>query len=230
MKKIFNIKILIMVLVFAVNFVLGWYLLNSILFGIVLAAIATGITFYIFKVKAIDDEKYKNIESAYTFVNMMNIEMIVSKSVYEAYKNSENYLTVDFANILNEDLHNQLIDIAGNYQFNGFKMYIKTLVLYDDEGGVYDYMEKIPTSIVEKSKINYTKLKKQKTSKLIDITILYLLWIFIMIFLKSALADYYDLMMEEFTYQILMLLILVVGIGMYGFTIVGYFKNNIKGL
>ena len=45
------------------------------------------------------------------------------------------------------------------------KMYINTLIIYDTEGGNYKEMQSIPTSLCQKSKIYYNKLKKNILAK-----------------------------------------------------------------
>ena len=131
MKKQKISRILTFVISAPISLVLSWFIIDSLLLAIVFTiAVILGI-FYI--QKAIDQKNsfFHNIDSAYNFVNLMNIQMLSTNSLYEAYKSIENYVDVDFSNIDNNDLHIQLHEIANEYNLNSFKMYVNTMQIYD---------------------------------------------------------------------------------------------------
>ena len=175
-------------------------------------------------------EFYHNIDASYEFVNLLNVQMLSTNNIYEAYQSIENYIDVEFSNISNEDLCNQLLEIANNYNLNAFKMYVNTIQIYDNDGGNYKKMQEIPTSLCQNTKVYYHKLQSSKFYKLIEITSLFMLWICILLFLKVSIPDYYQAMMENVTYQVIMLMILLVGSFFYYLTFMEYLKNKIRGL
>ena len=163
-------------------------------------------------------------------MNLMNVHMLSTKSVYEAYKSAENYLSVDFCGIDSEDLHSHLLEVSNNYGLNSFKMYVNTLIIYDNDGGNFKEMEQIPTSLCQKTKTYHHKLMSKKLSKLIGVSTLYSLWIIVICFLRTTISDYYTKMMENMTYQFAIFFILIAGSICYYMAYLDYLKIEIKGL
>lgn len=223
-------SILIFILASVISLFIAWYVLDSLMLAFAYVILVCLGVFDIINRSSIDNKKYRNISDAYNFVNLMNVQMISTNSVYEAYKSVENYISIDFANIANEDLHTQLLDIANEYDISSFKMYINTLIIYDTDGGNYKEMQIIPTSLCQKSKVYYNKLKKNKTIKLIEMTTLYLLWICVCFFIKFSISSFYSSMMENIIYQMIIFIILLVGSFFYYISIREYFNNKIRGL
>lgn len=228
-NKDFKTYILLLVVLTAL-ICIAWFVLNSLLL-----ALAYGIAliiFYMFILKQIKINKrfFHCIDASYNFVNLMGMQMISTKSVYEAYKNIENYLDVDFSNISNEDFQTQLAEIANDYNLKSFKMYIDILQIYDNDGGNFKEMEAIPTSLCQKTKIYYDKLRSNKLFKLLEISMLFTLWFAILIFIKLSIPEYYNAMLENIVFQIFILLILIVGSFFYYLSISEYFTNKIKGM
>lgn len=229
MKKKMN-KILIYLIGVVVSLLVSWYILDSLLLAIAYSiAVALGIMFLL-KQNEKNVEFYHNIDASYEFVNLLNVQMLSTNNIYEAYQSIENYIDVEFSNISNEDLCNQLLEIANNYNLNAFKMYVNTIQIYDNDGGNYKKMQEIPTSLCQNTKVYYHKLQSSKFYKLIEITSLFMLWICILLFLKVSIPDYYQAMMENVTYQVIMLMILLVGSFFYYLTFMEYLKNKIRGL
>lgn len=228
-KKIIN-KYLPLIIITIISFVISWYVLDSILLAIAYCLIV--MLAIMFLLKSIDkrNKKTHNIDSMYNFVNLMNVQMLSTNSVYEAYKSIENYVDIDFANISNEDLHTQLIDISNEYNLNSFKMYVNTLIIYDTDGGNFKEMQEIPTSLCQKTKIYYSDLQKKKKAKLYEVTTLYLLWICVLLFMKTIIPDYYGKMMENHIYQFFMFALLLIGSFFYYLTFKEYLKNKIRGM
>lgn len=228
-NKDFKTYVLLLVVLTAL-ICIAWFVLNSLLL-----ALAYGIAliiFYMFILKQIKINKrlFHCIDASYNFVNLMGMQMISTKSVYEAYKNIENYLDVDFSNISNEDFQTQLAEIANDYNLKSFKMYIDILQIYDNEGGNFKEMEAIPTSLCQKTKIYYDKLRSNKLFKLLEISMLFTLWFAILIFIKLSIPEYYNAMLENIVFQIFILLILIVSSFFYYLSVSEYFTNKIKGM
>ena len=193
----------------------AWYILDSIIFGALYGMVVVLGIMFILKKRKKKDEMFHNIDAAYNFVNLMNVSMLSTTSVYEAYKSIENYVDADFANMSNEDIRTHLNEIATTYDINAFKMYINTLLIYDSDGGNYKEMQSIPTSLTQNTKIYYHKLDTRKFYKLVEITSLFALWICILVFIKICIPDYYALMMKDILYQIIMFGMLLKGSFLY---------------
>ena len=230
MKRRKQNKIIIIVISLLVSFILAWYILDSLLLSIAFSIFIILLVFKLFKLSTKDDIKYKNIESAYNFVNLLNVSMLSTNSVYEAYKSIENYVEEDFLNISNEDFFSQLKEIANEYDLNSFKMYINTLLIYDIDGGDFKQMNQIPSSLCQKCKVYYNKLKTNKRFKLLELTSLYVLWICVMCFVRFSLNEFYSLMMQNSLYQILIFIILISGSLFYYQSFSEYFNNKIRGM
>ena len=229
MQKKYSI-VIVLALTCVISLLLSWYILDSLLLAASFTFLVLALFINVVNRSKLNGQKYKNIDSAYNFVNLMNIQMISTNSVYEAYKTIENYVSIDFANISNEDFHNQLLDIANEYNINSFKMYINTLIIYDNQGGNYKEMQNIPTALCQKCKIYYDKLFKNKTFKIIEMSTMYLLWLCVSVFIKFAITDFYIQMMENVFYQLTIFTILSIGTIVYYFSFKEYFTNNIRGL
>lgn len=227
--KKFN-KILLYFLALIISTFGAWFILDSLLFAIAFAIL---MLMFIVSIEKLNNKKNNllhNIDAAYNFVNLMNIQMLSTSSIYEAYKSIENYIDVDFANMDNEDLKVQLEEIANNYNLNSFKMYVHTLQIYENEGGNYKKMQEIPTSLCQKCKVYYHKMIKEKKLKLIEITSLFLLWIMILVILRLAIPDYYAKMMEDIILQIVMFAVIGMGSFAYYSAVKSYLTNKIRGL
>lgn len=226
--KTSNLIPVIVVIIF--SFVLGFYLLNKFFLALLYALLNGTLSYFVLKKNGKNKLLLKRIDSAYDFVNLMNIQMLTTSSLFEAYKSIENYLDNDFFNISNDNFFEQLQEISTDYNLNGFKMYVNSLSIYDSSGGNYKDIQDIPTSICQKTKVYYHKLYANKQIKLIEITSLYLLWLCVLLFLKISVPDFYKMMVSENMYSLLVLLLLVIGSITYYFAINNFFKNRIRGL
>lgn len=230
MKKRSQNDIIVILISLIVSLFISWYILDSLILAVAFSILVVIGCLHILKRSKEDSLKYTRIDQTYNFINLMNVQMLSTSSVYEAYKSIENYVSNDFINLDIEDLHTALLDIANEYELNGFKMYINTLIIYDTEGGNYKEMQSIPTSLCQKSKIYYNKLKKNKTFKLIEMSSLYLLWICVCFFIKYSVSDFYALMMENILYQIIIFIILLIGTFFYYLAFMEYYNNHIRGM
>ncbi len=215
---------------FLLSILVSWFILDSLLLSLVFGIIIVLEMLYLQRQMQKRNQLFHHIDASYNFVNLMNIQMLSTSSVYEAYKSIENYIDIDFANMSNEDLQLQLGEIANEYNLNSFKMYINTLLIYMNDGGNYKVMQEIPTSLCQKTKLYYNKLSENKFYKLIEITSLFILWLLVFMFLKISIPEYYGKMMENTTYQFIMLAILIAGSFFYYLSFSEYLKNKIRGL
>ena len=228
--KIKTSNLIIIIIVTVISFILGYFLLNNLLFSFIYCLTNGILSFFMIKKKDKNKLLLKRIDNAYDFVNLMNIQMLTTNSLFESYKSIENYLDYDFANISSDNFFEQLQDIATDYNLNGFKMYINSLGIYDKDGGSYKHIQEIPTSICQKTKVYYHKLYSNKQIKLIEISSLYILWLCVLLFLKISIPDFYKLMISEFSYVILIFTLLVVGTITFYFAINNFYKLKIRGL
>lgn len=213
-----------------ISLIIAVFLLNDFILPIVFASLNGLFAYLLYKENIKNKDLYKKIDSSYEFVNLMNIQMLSTNSVYEAYKSIEMYLSDDFSNINSEEFLNQLNEIANDYNLNGFKMYVNSINIYDENGGYYKELQKIPTSICQKTKVYYHKLYNSKQIKIVEIISLYLLWFCVLVFLKISIPDFYKLMISNYLYKLLIFALLVIGCLTLFLAIKEFFKNKIRGL
>jgi len=228
-----QLKIRDLISPFITSLILGfvsWYVLNSLYYAIAYFILLFVGNIYVIKYQKENIKLFKNIDASYTFTNLMNVAMLSSKNIYEGYKQVENHIHEDFANIANEDMHMQLTEIAEDYNLNSFKMYINTMLIYDTDGGNFKELEAIPTSLMLKTKIYYNKLYLEKKAKLAEISTLYFLFVLVLVFMKASITNFYDLMMENTIYQLVILLILIAASVLYFLSVIETYKNKIRGM
>lgn len=230
MKKIKINNLITIILSFIISILIAWYILNSLLLAMVYGIFVLLGVMHLQKYKKRKEELFHHIDASYNFVNLMNVQMLSTKNIYEAYKSIENYIDIDFINMSGDELIDHLQEISDEYKLNSFKMYINTLMLYDNEGGNYKEMQAIPTSLCQKTKIYYNQMQKNKFLKFIEITSLYGLWISVLFILQIAIPDYYQSMMNNIYYQLCILAILGFGSFLYYQAFCEYLINKIRGL
>lgn len=226
MKKSNFVILGVILLIFAISY----FLISNIIFTILLSCII-GICLYRFSFFIQKDQlKYKKISQAYSFCTFLNLQMLSTSNLYEAYKNIEENLSFDFQNFDGETFISQLLSLAEEYALNGFNLYCKTLILYSNQGGDFFKMTQSPFQLVQNTKIYYEKLKQQKKAKLWEISSLYFLWLFVLIFLKIGLSSYFRQISVYSIFQLGMFLILFLGFYSFIYTLKIYYFNEIKGL
>jgi hypothetical protein len=98
-------EILIYLIGAILSILVSWYILDSLWLAIAYCiAVMLGIMFLLKQNKK-NLEFYHNIDASYEFVNLMNVQMLSTTNIYEAYQSIENYIDVEFSNISNEDLY-----------------------------------------------------------------------------------------------------------------------------
>ena len=110
--KIKTSNLIIIIIVTVISFILGYFLLNNLLFSFIYCLTNGILSFFMIKKKDKNKLLLKRIDNAYDFVNLMNIQMLTTNSLFESYKSIENYLDYDFANISSDNFFEQLQDIA----------------------------------------------------------------------------------------------------------------------
>lgn len=213
-----------------VVFVISYFLIESIMISLVISFVSMILIYNINKLLKHNKLQYKNIDNVYQFSNYMNIQMINSSNIYEAYKSIESYLPETFQNLSDENFIDEINQIADEYSLNGFSFYAKTINLFVNNGGDYFMMMKTPTETCQKTKVMYNKLLSQKKAKIIEIFILYVLWIFVILFLKLGLGDLFDSILSNKLFTSIIAITLLCGISTFCFACMEYLKNDIKGL
>ncbi len=211
-------------------FFISYLLTDQLLLSFIILFYVVWIIYLILKEKKRDETKLLQIENAYTFSNFLSMQMYSSTNLFEAYQMIEPYIAQSFQNLNGEYFLEEINQIADEYALNGFSLYVKTMILYHNNGGDFTKMQISATNICQKTKIYYFKLKEKKKYKIYEISILYFLWIFVMLFIKFALSNYFTQMLSFSLFQILLGIILIIGLHFFYETIRIYYKNNIKGL
>ena len=211
-------------------FLLSFYLIEDWVISLLLAVLVGVEIYLVLKLKKKDEDLYHKIEVSYEFTNFMNVQMLSTTNVFEGYQAIEAYLSNEFQGISGEEFANQVMEIANNFNLIGFQLYANTLMLYTNNGGDFYKLTKAPSDLCQKSKIHYLKMKKKKRLKLVELFVLYFLWIFVLLFLKIALGTYFEEMLENAYFQTGLALILMIGYYSFFKLFRAYYTNKIRGL
>lgn len=225
-----NIKktndILIILLCVFTSFLISYFLLDSFICSFLFSSFSLILIIHIYKKKKESNLEIENVNKMCDFINLLNSQMLNSSSLYDAYQNIENHISVDFTNMSKDDMFIQLEEIAKEYELNCFKMYINDLK--QSQVSKLDYFEQVrqSTMLCLKEKENFKILKDRKYKSLIQLNYLYVMWITLLVFIKVCIADYYLLMLSEGIYKLLLFLILIIGALSYYFAYKEYLKNK----
>ena len=225
-----NKKDLTIFIIVPIIFLLTYFLITHIILSAIIALITIYILITLNRLKMKNQKLHERINSSYQFCNYINMQMLSSKNLYEAYQNIETNLPPEFLNLNGDEFLQQIDDIASSYSLNAFNLYAKTLILYSEKGGSFFKMTQGPTLLCQKTKVYFERLKKRKKAKLLDIVTLYSLWIFVLLFLKIGMNDYYNMMITNHIFQISITLVLLLGIISLSFAFINYYKDEIEGL
>lgn len=225
-KKIWIQTVLLTSSVFAI----GYYLISNYFLAGFMAVFSIIIQYFIRQSRQHWQKKKRAIENAYQFCNLMNTSMTCNTSIYEAYCQIENYLPIEWVNFSPETFNDSLLELADQTKLNGFTFYLQALNLFDQAGGNFKQMMDFPTKMILKEKNNYDMLCQKKTKKIAEVTVLYLLFLLAMLFLRFFLANYYLLFLQKELGKFIVLAVLICGLVTYFFCVRLFYHNQIRGI
>lgn len=223
-------KIIIVILFSVIASTFTYFIISDIINAIFIFLFTFVYSLIIVKKANIDDLKYEQLDKIYLLTCLLNLQMYSAKNLSDGYLNIMNYLDLEYQNIAPEDLNSHLLTIAEQYQFHSIKMYAKSIQIYENEGGNFNKITHLPYQNVSDCKRYYTKLKAEKKAKLLDVMLLYGLWILVICFLKIAVNDYFSLMIENKIYKTCLFIILIIGFFSLQSCVLEYYKNKIRGI
>ncbi len=212
------------------TFLLSFYIINDWILALLISLFAGSMTFWVLKNKKIDKNFYHQIEIIYEFTNFMNVQMLSTPNVYEGYQAIEAYLSNEFQGLSGDEFTTQVEDIANNFPLIGFQLYANTLTLYTNNGGDFYKLTKAPSDLCQKTKVHYLQLKKKKKVKLFELFVLYFLWIFVLVFLKIGLGQYFEKMLDNPICKLSLALMLIIGLYSFAKLWITFYQNKIRGL
>ncbi len=224
-----NYQILLIVLSFFSG-LFTYLIINDYIYSLIVLFLSLLLSLKAIKIYNQNKKVYQSLEDIYSFTNLLNLQMYSSKNLTEGYLNIQQYLSHEYQNINSEDLIEYLEQKANENDFTSFKLYVKSMKLYESEGGDFNKLTKNFYKNISDSKNYYNKLKTEKTIKLFDISLLYCLLILIIVFLKFSLGDLFIKMMENNIYKFTFMGCIAFGFCSYIMCLCDYNTNKIKGL
>ncbi len=207
-----------------------YLIINDYIYSLIVLFLSLLLSLKAIKIYNQNKKVYQSLEDIYSFTNLLNLQMYSSKNLTEGYLNIQQYLSHEYQNINSEDLIEYLEQKANENDFTSFKLYVKSMKLYESEGGDFNKLTKNFYKNISDSKNYYNKLKTEKTIKLFDISLLYCLLILIIVFLKFSLGDLFIKMMENNIYKFTFMGCIAFGFCSYIMCLCDYNTNKIKGL
>lgn len=207
-----------------------YYILKDIIYTILMLIFTVIVSFKIIKKADDNKKKYNQLDNIYKLTSLLNLQMYSAKNLNEGYLGIMPYLNYEYQNIVPNELADYILESANESSFNSFRLYAKAIKIYENEGGDFNKLTKLPYQYISDCKNYYTKLKKEKILKLFDICLLYCLWILVICFLKFTISDYFNLMIKQEIYKALLFLILFFGFSSFQSCLLDFYKNKIRGL
>ena len=151
--------------------------------------------------------KTEVIHSCYNFINSFVISLSVKDSLEEAYQNglrlAPKAMLEETNEIENKTIIERLVFLRQYFNLAIYKMFLNIVNLYQDQGGniltLSDSLMKECTR-VEKSMQESASISNKH---LVEFAILWLLSIFILVFLRFALSDFYLKMLSSVIFVVL---------------------------
>ena len=151
--------------------------------------------------------KTEVIHSCYNFINSFVISLSVKDSLEEAYQNglrlAPKTMLEETNEIENKTIIERLVFLRQYFNLAIYKMFLNIVNLYQDQGGniltLSDSLMKECTR-VEKSMQESASISNKH---LVEFAILWLLSIFILVFLRFALSDFYLKMLSSVIFVVL---------------------------
>lgn len=151
--------------------------------------------------------KTEVIHSCYNFINSFVISLSVKDSLEEAYQNglrlAPKTMLEETNEIENKTIIERLVFLRQYFNLAIYKMFLNIVNLYQDQGGniltLSDSLMKECTR-VEKSMQESASISNKH---LVEFSILWLLSIFILVFLRFALSDFYLKMLSSVIFVVL---------------------------
>lgn len=191
-------------------FTISYYLLNSFILSGILVIIALFLISIVNRYRLSWIQKKQSLEAANQFVRLMNVVLYSSSQLYENYKKIESYLPIEWVNLPEESFTDSLQEVAQNYSLRIFDLYIQSLIHFNQENWDKNNIL-IIASMIQKNKLYQDELSKKKTKKISETIFLVVVWLFLMVFIRYALADFYFQFLQEKYGRIVIFFMLVTG-------------------
>lgn len=210
-------ELLKVILLLSVSFLLSYFILESMFCALSFSVFSLILIIKIIKIKKQNYSNNEKVKNICRFINLINSQMLTSKSIYEAYQKIEDELPNDFLNMSELDMIDQLQEISNEYNLNCFMMFVSDLKLFTNNNIDYFEQAKYSSTLCFKEKEIITLLKEKKEEKMKQINYLYIMSVLLLVFIKICISDYYSLMLTNIIYQIILFALLIIGTLSYYF-------------
>ena len=152
------------------------------------------------------ETKIKRFDECYHFINTFVVSLSIKGSVTSAYESSMQVMSEDFiSSIENIDTFSQkdkLDHINKYFRFHVFSLFVDLINIYEEQGGNILEMSHY---LLEETRFieEYISSSKSITKKkMVEFAILWLLTLGIMVFMRFALSQFFDVIAKQIFYPI----------------------------
>ena len=203
MNSVLTIGIIISVILGVTSFVAS----NNYIICIVI--MISSILYFLFIARPIMrkyETKIKRFDECYHFINTFVVSLSIKGSVTSAYESSMQVMSEDFiSSIENIDTFSQkdkLDHINKYFRFHVFSLFVDLINIYEEQGGNILEMSHY---LLEETRLieEYISSSKSITKKkMVEFAILWLLTLGIMVFMRFALSQFFDVIAKQIFYPI----------------------------
>ena len=203
MNSVLTIGIIISVILGVTSFVAS----NNYIICIVVLILS--ILYFVFIAKPIVrkyETKVKRFDECYHFINTFIVSLSIKGSVTSAYESSIQVMSEDFvSSIENIEAFSQkdkLDHINKYFRFHVFSLFVDLINIYEEQGGNILEMSHY---LLEETRLieEYISSSKNITKKkMVEFAILWLLTLGIMVFMRFALSQFFNVIAKQLFYPI----------------------------
>ena len=203
MKSVLTIGIIISVILGVTSFVAS----NNYIICIVI--MISFILYFLFIARPIMrkyETKIKRFDECYHFINTFVVSLSIKGSVTSAYESSMQVMSEDFiSSIENIDTFSQkdkLDHINKYFRFHVFSLFVDLINIYEEQGGNILEMSHY---LLEETRFIEEYISSSKSiakKKMVEFAILWLLTLGIMVFMRFALSQFFDVIAKQIFYPI----------------------------
>lgn len=210
MNSVLTIGIIISVILGITSFVAC----NNYIIAIVVLLLS--ILYFLFVAKPMlrkYETKIKRFDECYHFINTFIVSLSIKGSITASYESSIQVMSDSFVSSIEniETFSNQdkLDHINKYFRFHVFSLFVDLINIYQEQGGNILEMSHY---LLEETRLieEYISTSKSITKKkMVEFAILWILTIGIMVFMRFALSEFFDVIAKQIFYPIGILLICV---------------------
>lgn len=203
MNSVLTIGIIISVILGVTSFVAS----NNFIIAIVVLVIS--ILYFVFIVRPLINKyetKIRRFDECYHFINTFIVSLSIKGSVASSYESSIQVMPESFIssieNIETFSQQDKLDHINKYFRFHVFSLFVDLINIYEEQGGNILEMSHY---LLEETRLieEYITTSKNITKKkMVEFAILWILTLGIMVFMRFALSQFFDVIAKQIFYPI----------------------------